>query len=90
MKMNKLSLMIGIASVVAGFVLPSAASAQALDILNPPLQLQAKKRSAKHKTTGSKTTFSSGSQETSKERSARLQRECKGGVNAGACAGYTR
>ena len=33
--------------------------------------------------------FIPGSQETAKERSARLKRECKGGVNAGACAGYT-
>jgi hypothetical protein len=29
------------------------------------------------------------SQETTKERSARLKRECKGRVNAGACEGYT-
>jgi hypothetical protein len=88
--MNKLSVMTVIASVAAAFVLPSAAEAQALDILNPPLQVQAKKKSAKNKKSGSKTTFSSGSQETTKERSARLQRECKGAVNAGACAGYTR
>jgi hypothetical protein len=88
--MNKLSVMTVVASVLAGFVMPSAAGAQALDILNPPLQVQAKKRSAKHKTAGNKTTFSSGSQETTKERNARLQRECKGAVNAGACAGYTR
>ena len=79
-----------IASAVSAFVLPSAAEAQMLDILNPPLQVQAKKRSAKHKSAGNKTTFSPGSQETTKERNARLQRECKGGVNAGACAGYTR
>jgi hypothetical protein len=88
--MNKLSAITVIASVAAAFVLPSAAEAQALDILNPPLQVQAKKRTAKHKAGGSKTTFSSGSQETTKERNARLQRECKGAVNAGVCAGYTR
>ncbi|MDB5885122.1 MAG: hypothetical protein JWR74_1293 [Polaromonas sp.] len=34
--------------------------------------------------------FLPGSGETSKERSGRLRRECQGGVNAGACAGYTR
>jgi hypothetical protein len=34
--------------------------------------------------------FLQGSEETTKERSSRLKRECKGGVNAGACAGYTR
>jgi hypothetical protein len=37
-----------------------------------------------------KVTFLRGSEETTGERSARLKRECKGGVNAGACAGYTR
>ena len=34
--------------------------------------------------------FIPGSQETSKERTTRLKRECKGGVNAGACEGHTR
>jgi hypothetical protein len=33
--------------------------------------------------------FLSGSEETPRERSSRLKRECKGRVNAGACAGYT-
>ena len=33
--------------------------------------------------------FLPGSAETTKERSSRLMRECKGRVNAGACAGYT-
>lgn len=66
------------------------AHAQALDILNPPTQVQAKKKTGKHKTAGKKTTFSPGSQETTKERSARLARECKGAANAGACSGYTR
>lgn len=37
-----------------------------------------------------KVTFLRGSEETAGDRSARLKRECKGGVNAGACAGYTR
>ena len=35
------------------------------------------------------TKFVPGSQETKKERVTRLKRECKGQVNAGACAGYT-
>ena len=34
--------------------------------------------------------FLPGSAETVKDRSNRLRRECKGQVNAGACAGYTR
>lgn len=37
-----------------------------------------------------KPTYDRGSAETTPERTARLKRECKGGVNAGACAGYTR
>lgn len=37
-----------------------------------------------------KISFLRGSEETATERSARLKRECRGGVNAGACAGYTR
>jgi hypothetical protein len=88
--MNQRTILTIIASAVMGLVLPATTSAQALDILNPPLQMQTKKKTAKHKKSGSKTTFSSGSQETTKERNARLQRECKGAVNAGACAGYTR
>ena len=34
--------------------------------------------------------FLPGSVETTAERSRRLKRECRGQVNAGACAGYTR
>jgi len=37
-----------------------------------------------------KSKFVRGSEETTSERNARLKRECKGAVNAGACAGYTR
>ena len=37
-----------------------------------------------------KATVLPNSAESVAERSARLKRECKGGVNAGACAGYTR
>ncbi len=38
---------------------------------------------------GGQVKFLPGSEETAKQRSSRLQRECKGRVNAGACAGYT-
>ena len=41
------------------------------------------------KAPGGQIKFLPGSAETVKERSARLKRECKGRVNAGACAGYT-
>ena len=36
-----------------------------------------------------KVKFVPGSQESAKERATRLKRECKGGVNAGACHGHT-
>ncbi|MDI1275234.1 hypothetical protein [Polaromonas sp.] len=39
---------------------------------------------------GKSAKFMPGSQETAKERSTRLKRECKGRVNAGACEGYTQ
>ena len=88
--MYKLVILTIMAGAVSAFVLPQAVQAQALDILNPPLQVQTKKKVGKNKSTGNNAKFSPGSQETTKERSARLQRECKGGANAGACAGYTR
>lgn len=40
--------------------------------------------------TGGKVKFIRGSEETPARRNARLMRECKGGVDAGACSGYTR
>jgi hypothetical protein len=46
------------------------------------------KKASSAKKQGS-TKFLPGSQETRKERSERLKRECKGQVNAGACTGYT-
>ena len=39
---------------------------------------------------GSQVRILKDSSESTAERSRRLSRECKGGVNAGACAGYTR
>ncbi|MEO7159001.1 MAG: hypothetical protein ABJA84_09420 [Polaromonas sp.] len=38
---------------------------------------------------GGQIKFLPGSEETARERNTRLKRECKGRVNAGACAGYT-
>jgi len=49
---------------------------------------KAEKASAAKKPGSAK--FLPGSQETRKERTARLKRECKGRVNAGACEGYTQ
>ena len=42
------------------------------------------------KSGGGQIKFLRGSEESPKERSSRLKRECKGRVNAGACAGYTQ
>lgn len=44
----------------------------------------------KRNTGGNKIKFDKGSEESRQERDRRLSRECKGQVNAGACAGYTR
>ena len=48
--------------------------------------------SAKKKKTGAsgQVKFLPDSAESASERSSRLKRECRGQVNAGACAGYTR
>jgi len=73
---------------LSGFLCATAAQAQAPEVLNPPTKTT-KKKSKKPKA-GAKAKFMSGSQETKQERSARLKRECKGGVDAGACAGYTK
>jgi hypothetical protein len=76
--------------VLLSFLSVTTAHAQALEILNPPIKISAKKKTNKASRSGSKAKFDSGSQETKKERSARLSRECKGQTNAGACSGYTR
>ena len=60
-----------------------------------PAKSKTKKTKAKSSSTGTtgaggKVKFMSGSEETPAQRHARLTRECKGAVNAGACAGYTR
>ena len=74
-----------------GFLLATGAHAQAPEVLNPPAKSSAKKKTKSPKReAGAKAKFIPGSQETKKERTARLTRECKGEVNAGACTGYTR
>lgn len=77
-------------TALLGLSIAGQAHAQAPEVLNPPTKSADKKKVKKHKSTGSKATFISGSGETSKQRDSRLKRECKGQVNAGACAGYTR
>ena len=78
-------------SALLGFLFATTAHAQAPEVLNPPTKSTAKKKAKKSKGAATATAkFVPGSQETKKERSARLTRECKGEVNAGACTGYTR
>jgi hypothetical protein len=89
-----LSRVAGLAAMLACWGLLAAtpareAKAQALEILNPPIQVKATTKASKKKR-GNQAKFVPGSQETSKERSARLRRECQGAANAGACTGYTR
>ncbi|MFN5349225.1 MAG: hypothetical protein ACK5A0_06755 [Polaromonas sp.] len=73
---------------VCGFLCVTASQAQAPDVLDPPIKTTKKK--SKKSRGGAKATFTSGSQETKQERSTRLKRECKDGVDAGACTGYTK
>lgn len=71
-------------------VLVAAATALCLGLSAGPSQVageKAKKTSSVKKQGSTK--FLPGSQETRRERSERLKRECKGRVNAGACEGYT-
>ena len=78
-------------SALLGFLLATGAHAQAPEVLNPPAKSTTKKKAktSRH-AAGAKAKFIPGSQETKKERTSRLTRECKGEVNAGACTGYTR
>jgi hypothetical protein len=54
-----------------------------------PTKSKPKKTKAKS-ASGGKVKFIQGTGETPAQRTARLKRECKGEVNAGACSGYTR
>ncbi len=69
------------------FVMPSQATEKQGRASNSTTE-KPKKKSVK--VSKKNDAFSRGSEETKSERSARLSRECKGQVNAGACAGYTR
>ncbi|MES2244619.1 MAG: hypothetical protein V4639_17235 [Pseudomonadota bacterium] len=56
----------------------------------PSLAASKKAKKTVNAPPGKSVKFMPGSQETARERSARLKRECKGRVNAGACEGYTQ
>ena len=66
-------------------------SARSPEVIDSSNKTASKKKIKKSKAqSGSSVKFLPGSEETKSQRSARLARECKGQVNAGACAGYTR
>lgn len=68
----------------------AASHAQAQTQPAPEGEKPAKAKSKKAAKSGSKAKFIPGSGETVAQRTARLKRECKGAVDAGACSGYTR
>ena len=83
----------GMALIVGCALSVGTAYAQTPEVLNPPSKTKAKKKSARSTKLGQtgkagKVKFIPGSQETTKERTSRLLRECKGAPNAGACSGY--
>ena len=80
-----------LATGAAGSALAQPAPAPEADAPPPAAKAKAKKKAPKRAVArhGNTVKFMSGSAETPKERSTRLQRECKGRVNAGACEGYT-
>lgn len=83
-----------LAFLVMAAVLMGSVHAQPAEPVNKPTKTKTKtkKKMAKTAVTVPRATarFVPGSAETAGQRSARLTRECKGQVNAGACAGYTR
>jgi len=82
------------ACFLAATVVTSAFPAQAAAALDEPVQIKSKSKKKPVKPrpvrVATATFIPGGSQETVAQRSARLKRECKGAVNAGACEGYTR
>ena len=71
----------------------SPGTSQSAATADQTVQTKTKVKKKKKTTTvvrGGRAKFMAGSQETPAQRSARLTRECKDGVNAGACTGYTR
>lgn len=76
------------AAVALGML--GSVQAQSAEGVTPASKTKAKARKKAAAAPGNKVKYVRGSEETTSERSARLKRECKGRVNAGACEGYTR
>ncbi len=81
-----------LAFLVMAAVLMGSVHAQSVEPENKPAKTKTKKKPGRTAVTGPRVTarFVPGSAETAGQRSARLTRECKDQVNAGACTGYTR
>lgn len=85
-------------SVLAALMVAALAASHAQAQTQPapdgdkPAKSKSKKAAAKSGSaaSGGKVKFIPGSGETAAQRTARLKRECKGAVDAGACSGYTR
>ena len=90
--MKQSALQPALAFIVVAAVLMGSVPAYSAEPVDKPAKTKVNKKAAKAAATGrvGRVNFLHGSEETSQERSARLKRECKGRVNAGACEGYTR
>lgn len=91
--MSKKSLMAPFLAALLGVALSAGhVNAQTTPVQegDKPAKSKSKSKKAAKAGSGSKAKFLQGSGETPAERTARLKRECKGAVDAGACSGYTR
>jgi hypothetical protein len=79
-----------IVSVAVALGMMGSVQAQSAEGVTQPTKSKAKAKKKAAAAPGTKVKYIRGSEETTGERSARLKRECKGRVNAGACEGYTR
>jgi hypothetical protein len=90
--MNRMSLRGPVLAAIMAAALAAShvqAQTQPVQAGDKPAKSTAEKAAAKSGT-GGKAKFTPGSGETPAQRTARLKRECKGAVDAGACSGYTR
>jgi len=76
--------------LLSGALLSADAYARTTESGSEPKSAKVKKSKTKKVMNDDPDPYLHGSRETVKQRDRRLTRECKGGVNAGACAGYTR
>ncbi len=80
-----------VAFMLAAAMLTGSVCAQVPESGDQPTTAKTRKNASKNRVAkGAKARFIQGSEETVAQRTARLKRECKGGVNAGVCAGFTR